>query len=79
MPRSRVRLAVLAVAALIGVLGLGWVTDYSYVTQRTSDGHWAPVAARWLNTCQHSRTGTIVIARWGTRPAVTVSCSRLRR
>jgi len=69
----------LAVAALIGVLGLGWVTDYSYVTQRTSDGHWAPVAARWLNTCQHSRTGTIVIVRWGTRPAVTVSCSRLRR
>ncbi len=71
--------AVFAVAALIGVLGLGWVTDYSYVTQRTSDGHWAPVAARWLNTCEHSRTGTIVIARWGTRPAVAVSCSRLRR
>jgi hypothetical protein len=71
--------AVLAVTALIGVLGLGWVTDYSYVTQRTSDGHWAPVAARWLNTCQHSRTGKIVIARWGTRPAVAVSCSRLRR
>jgi hypothetical protein len=68
-----------AVAALIGVLGLGWVTDYRYLTQRTSDGHWAPVAESWLHACQHSRTGTLTIRAWGTRPAVTVPCSRIRQ
>ncbi|HMD91248.1 MAG TPA: hypothetical protein VKG80_01275 [Trebonia sp.] len=68
-----------AVAALIGVLGLGWVTDYRYLTQRTSDGRWAPVAASWLHACQHSRTGTLAIPAWGTRPAVTVPCRRIQQ
>jgi hypothetical protein len=75
-PRPR---EIAAVAALIGVLGLGWVTDYSYLTQRTSDGRWAPVAASWLHACQHSRTGTLAIPAWGTRPAVTVPCRRLQQ
>jgi len=68
-----------AAAALAGVLALGWVTDYSYLTQRTSNGHWSHVAASWLAACQRGRTGELAVPAWGTRPAVTVSCSRIRR
>ena len=68
-----------AAAALAGVLALGWVTDYSYLTQRTSNGHWSHVAASWLAACQRGRTGELAVPSWGTRPAVTVSCSRIRR
>ena len=67
-----------AAAALAGVLALGWVTDYSYLTQRTSNGHWSHVAASWLAACQRGRTGELAVPAWGTRPAVTVSCSRIR-
>jgi hypothetical protein len=30
---------VFAVGALVGVLAIGWVTDYRYVTQRIANGH----------------------------------------
>ncbi len=71
--------AIFAVAALVGVLAIGWVTDYRYVTQRTTDGYWTPVATRYLDECQHSRTGKIRIPEWGKPPKVTVSCSNLHR
>jgi hypothetical protein len=67
-----------AAAALAGVLAVGWVTDYSYLTQRTTNGHWAHVAASWLAACQRGRTGELAVPAWGTRPAVTISCSRIR-
>ena len=70
--------AIAAVAVLGCVLAAGWVTDFRYLTQRTTDGHWTPVAASMLNACSHSRTGTISIPAWGHR-RVTVSCSRLHR
>jgi hypothetical protein len=70
--------AIIAVGALVCVLTFGWVTDFSYLTQRTTDGHWTPVAVSMLNTCSHSRTGTISIPAWKSRH-VTVSCARLRR
>ena len=70
--------AIVAVAALGCVLAFGWVTDFRYVTQRTTDGHWTPVAVSMLNACQHSRTGKIAIPAWGHRE-VAVSCSRLLR
>ena len=67
-----------AVAALGCVLAVGWVTDFRYLTQRTTNGHWRNVAVKWLNTCEHSRTGTITVPAWVTGK-VTLSCSSLRR
>jgi hypothetical protein len=52
------------------------VTDFSYVTQRTTDGPWRPKAEAMLTRCEHSSTGTITVYAWYDRHAV-VSCSRL--
>jgi len=68
--------AVGAVAALALVLGVGWVTDFRYVTQRTTDGPWRPVAERLLTRCERSTTGTITVYAWYDSHAV-VACSRL--
>jgi hypothetical protein len=68
--------AVSAVAVLALVLAVGWVTDFSYVTQRTTDGPWRPIAERMLTRCEHSTTGTITVYAWYDNHAV-VSCSRL--
>jgi len=70
--------AIVAVAALGCVLAVGWVTDFRYATQRTTDGWWRPVAVAMLNTCEHSRTGTISMRAWH-QTHVTVPCARLRR
>jgi hypothetical protein len=70
--------AIFAVAALGCVLAFGWVTDYRYVTQRTTNGHWTPVAVSMLSTCSHSRTGKISLPAWG-QHKVSVPCSRLHR
>ena len=69
---------IIAVAALGCVLAVGWVTDFRYLTQRTTNGHWRNVAVKWLNTCEHSRTGTITVPAWVTGK-VTLSCTSLRR
>jgi hypothetical protein len=45
--------AIVATVALIGVLCIGWVPDFRYVAQRNQARPWAPVAAQWLETCQH--------------------------
>ncbi len=70
--------AIVAVAALACVLGFGWVTDFRYVTQRTTNGPWLPQATAWLTSCEHSRTGTITVWAWF-HSDVTLSCSRLQR
>jgi hypothetical protein len=68
--------AACAVAVLGLVLTVGWVTDFRYVTQRTTDGPWRPKAEAMLTRCEHSSTGTITVYAWYDRHAV-VSCSRL--
>ncbi len=68
--------AACAVAVLGLVLAVGWVTDFSYVTQRTTDGPWRPKAEAMLTRCEQSSTGTITVYAWYDRHAV-VSCSRL--
>ena len=79
MTLDTVRPRVVYAVALLGcVLALGWVTDFRYVTQRTSDGHWRPIAVSWLTTCEHSKTGTITVPAWF-HQHVTLSCSSLRR
>jgi hypothetical protein len=70
--------AVGAVAVLGLVLAVGWVTDFRYVTQRTTDGPWRPVAERLLTRCENSPTGTITVYAWYDSRAI-VSCSRLVR
>jgi hypothetical protein len=70
--------ALTAVAALACVLALGWLSDYRYVTQRTSWGYWKPVAERMLTACEHSTSGEITTWTWGHR-TITIPCSRLRR
>ena len=70
--------ALTAVAALACVLALGWLSDYRYVTQRTSWGYWKPVAERMQTACQDSITGEITTWTWG-HTTITIPCSRLRR
>jgi hypothetical protein len=70
--------AMAAAVALVVILGAGWITDYSYPTQRTSNGPWRPTAARLLNHChRHDR---ITLHEWSggnTQANVNVPCSRL--
>lgn len=70
--------AVCAAAALGLVLALGWTTDFRYVTQRTTNGPWRPIAESMLTRCEHSRTGTIKVPAWYSSEA-TVSCTSLHR
>lgn len=71
--------ALAAVAALVCVLALGWLSDYRYATERTSPwGHWEPGAEQMLNACEHSTSGDITTWAWGRGP-ITIPCSRLRR
>jgi hypothetical protein len=70
--------ALTAVAALACVLALGWLSDFRYVTQRTSWGYWKPVAEQMLTACEHSPSGEITTWTWGQR-TITIPCSQLRR
>ena len=70
--------ALAAIAALACVLALGWLSDYRYVTQRTSWGYWKPVAEGMLTACKDGTTGEITTWTWGHR-TITIPCSRLRR
>ena len=70
--------ALAAVAGLACVLALGWLSDYRYVTQRTSWGAWKPVAERMLTACEHSTSGGITTWTWG-QSTITIPCSQLRR
>jgi len=71
--------AVCAVAAVGLILALGWLTDFRYVTQRTTNGPWRPIAEKMLTRCEQSRTGTITVPAWGSPSRATVSCSNLHR
>jgi len=77
-PRSRPATVVLVAVVLVGLLSIGWVTDYSYSTQRTTNGPWRPVVVKWLDHCRHRET--IRLPEWTGHQAleyVPVSCSRL--
>jgi hypothetical protein len=81
-PRPR---AIVAVAALVAVLGAGWVTDFRYPVRRYIGpaSSWARTADTWLQYCQRTPSGTITVTFmdwWGTaRLASTFRCSRLHR
>jgi hypothetical protein len=69
---------VVAVGALVCVLGFGWVSDFRYVTQRVHAGHWLPYAQRLVTACAEDPAGAITIDAWGGHH-FTVPCARIRR
>ena len=78
--------AIVAVAALVAVLGAGWATDFRYPVRRTSapGAAWIHTADRWLRDCRRNPAGTITVAFrdwWGGARVLTTtfSCSSLRR
>ena len=81
-PRPR---AVVAVAALVAVLAVGWATDFRYPVRRFAGptSAWALTADAWLRYCSHNPAGTITASYydyWTRTPvANTFSCASLRR
>jgi hypothetical protein len=69
---------VAAVTALVGVLSVGWVTDFRYQGWRGNTINWPPTATAWLHACQRTPDGVIrePTAPWA-RPAIP--CASLRR
>ena len=72
---------VAAVAALVGVLSVGWVTDFRYQGWRGNMASWPPTAAAWLHACQRAPGGVIRVPTGasfnGARTAIP--CASLRR
>ena len=69
---------VAAVAALVGVLSVGWVTDFRYEGWRGGTNDWPPMAAAWLHACQRTPDGIIRVST-GTPVRPVLPCASLRR
>jgi hypothetical protein len=67
-----------AVGVLACVLGLGWVTDFRYVTQRVHAGQWRPYARSLVTACGKDPAGGVTLNAWGGHH-FTVPCARIRR
>src|SRR5207247_9872320 len=50
---------VAAVTALVGVLSVGWITDFRHKGWRSTATHWPPVATAWLHACQPTPARTV--------------------
>lgn len=73
---------VYAVAALVAVLAVGWVSDFRYPVSHNSGPAWALTANTWLRRCQPGPDKSITVtsgAWFGKAPVTTFSCSSLRR
>lgn len=70
-----------ALAVLAAALVPAWVTDYSYRTQRSTDGPWKPSAQHYLHRCRYAPE--IRLPMWSGHAHilnhVTVPCTRLTR
>jgi hypothetical protein len=69
---------VAAVAALVGVLSVGWITDFRYQGWRGGTTDWPPAAAAWLHACQRTPHGVIRVST-GARVSPALPCASLRR
>jgi hypothetical protein len=69
---------VAVVVALACVLGVGWLSDFRYVTEHSTWGYWVPRAERMLAACERSTSGQITTWTWN-RGRITIPCSHLRR
>ena len=67
-----------AACVLVGVLGFGWVTDFRYVSQRLTAGHWLPYAQSLVTACTHDPAGDVTLNAWGGHK-FTVTCARIHR
>jgi hypothetical protein len=69
---------VAAVTALVGVLSVGWVTDFRYQGWRGGTVNWPPTATAWLHACQRTPNGVL---RDPPRapPRTAIPCASLRR
>jgi len=69
---------VAAVTALVGVLSVGWVTDFRYQGWRGSTINWPPTATAWLHACQRTPHG-VIREPTGARHRTAIPCASLRR
>jgi hypothetical protein len=78
--RHRLR-TVAAVTALVGVLSVGWVTDFRYQGWRGNTVNWPPTATAWLHACQRMPDGVIRVPTGASfnGAKTAVPCSSLRR
>jgi hypothetical protein len=67
-----------AVAALVGVLSVGWITDFRYQGLRSGTTNWSPTATAWLHACQHTRDG-IIREPARAPPRTAIPCASVRR
>jgi len=67
-----------AVAALAGVLSVGWITDFRYQGLRSGTTNWSPTATAWLHACQHTRDG-IIREPARAPPRTAIPCASVRR
>ena len=78
--------AIVAVVALVAVLGAGWATDFRYPVRRLAGpaSAWKTTANAWLRHCDRHPAGTITVSFkdwWGGKTPLTntFSCSSLHR
>jgi hypothetical protein len=69
---------VAAVTALVGVLSVGWVTDFRYQGWRGGTINWPPTATAWLHACQRTPDG-VIREPTGAPPRTAIPCASLRR
>ena len=69
---------VAAVTALVGVLSVGWVTDFRYQGNRSNVTNWPPTATAWLYACQPKPDG-VIRERVGPGVWTAIPCASLRR
>jgi hypothetical protein len=69
---------VAAITALVGVLSVGWVTDFRHGGYRSGATNWAPVATAWLHACQSKPDGVIYVYA-GSKARTEIPCASLRR
>jgi len=70
---------VAAVTALVGVLSVGWVTDFRYNGFRSNDAtYWPPIATAWLHACERKPDG-VIYERAGSQVRKPIPCASLRR
>ena len=72
---------VAAVAALVGVLSVGWVSDFRYPGWRGNAASWRPTATAWLHACQRRPDGVIRVPTGASFNAAktAIPCASLRR
>ena len=69
---------VAAVAALVGVLSVGWVTDFRYQGLRSGTTSWPSTATAWLHACQRTPDG-VIREPTGYRVRTAIPCASLHR